>query len=91
VYDYDYNDTDTTADDMSISDDITISDDVSISCKVDHTMTKIHKECPEGMSKIKMYLQDQLVRNAFITSTVIMFLFDKLVCQKCFKVFNFLP
>jgi hypothetical protein len=50
VYDYDYNDTDTTADDMSISDDITISDDVSISCKVDHTMTKIHKECPEGMS-----------------------------------------
>jgi hypothetical protein len=46
TYDYDYyNDTDTTAD------DITNSDDITIVCKDDHTMTKIKKECPEGMSQ----------------------------------------
>jgi hypothetical protein len=46
TYDYDYyNDTDT----IPIFDDITISDDITIVCKDDHTMTKIKKECPEGM------------------------------------------
>jgi hypothetical protein len=52
TYDYDYyNDTDTTADNITISDDITNSDDITIVCKDDHTMTKIKKECPEGMSQ----------------------------------------
>jgi hypothetical protein len=28
----------------------TMADEITISCIDDHTMTKIHKECPEGMS-----------------------------------------
>jgi hypothetical protein len=76
TYDYDYyNDTDTTADNITIYDDITYSDDITIVCKDDHTMTKITKECPDGMSQ---------------QYTCICVLLNKLVSKKVFY-FNFLP